>query len=150
MTDDHRLTAAEAAVLEGLLPTGLTEPMRELALCLFTVLVMRDVRCGQAAPDADWHGALHAMATLALDQLQYLAQHMGGGGFYLAKGVAAMWAARDEQMWAEFNGRNYGALARRYGLTDMRVRQIIGEQRARDLQRRQGRLPGLDDDPGNS
>ena len=145
MSSPRPLTAAEAAVLEGLLPPGLTEPMRELALCLYTVLAQRDARCGQAEPAPDWRAALHAQAQLALEQLQYLAQHMGGGGFYLAKGVAAMWAARDEQMWREFSGRNYAELARRHGLTEMRVRQIVAEQRARDVQQRQGRLPGLDD-----
>jgi Mor family transcriptional regulator len=56
-----------------------------------------------------------------------------------------MLAARDELIWREFNGRNYAELARRHGLTEMRVRQIVAEQRARDVQQRQGRLPGLDD-----
>ena len=145
MTMERLLTPAEVAELECQLPAGLTEPMRELALRLYTVLVRRDARCGQAAPDADWQAALRAQAQLAMEQLQYLSGHMGGGGFYLAKGVAAMLAARDELIWREFNGRNYAELARRHGLTEMRVRQIVAEQRARDVQQRQGRLPGLDD-----
>ena len=94
---------------------------------------------------ADWQAALRGLAQLALEQLQYLSGHMGGGGFYLAKGVAAMLAARDELIWREFNGRNYAELARAHGLTEMRVRQIVAEQRARDMAQRQGRLPGLDD-----
>ena len=145
MTAYRLLPAAEAAELERLMPAGLTEPMRELALCLFTVLARRDERCGQGAPDADWQAALRGLAQLALEQLQYLSGHMGGGGFYLAKGVAAMLAARDELIWREFNGRNYAELARAHGLTEMRVRQIVAEQRARDMAQRQGRLPGLDD-----
>lgn len=145
MNPDRHLTAAEAAVLEGMQPAGLTEPMRELVLCLYTVLARRDARCGQAAPDDAWLAELRVLATVALEQLQYLSQHIGGSGFYLAKGVAAMWAARDEQMWRRFDGRNYARLAREYGLTEMRVRQIIAEQRAAEVARRQRRLPGLDD-----
>lgn len=138
MTAYRLLTAAEAAELERLMPAGLTEPMRELALCLFTVLARRDERCGQGAPDADWQAALRGLAQLALEQLQYLSGHMGGGGFYLAKGVAAMLAARDELIWREFNGRNYAELARAHGLTEMRVRQISG----RAAGARHGAAPG--------
>ena len=98
MTAYRLLTAAEAAELERLMPAGLTEPMRELALCLFTVLARRDERCGQGAPDADWQAALRGLAQLALAQLQHLMAMIGGSSFYIAKGVAVHLSARDRQM----------------------------------------------------
>ena len=68
-----------------------------------------------------------------------------GQSIYIPRGVSLLAYQRDLQIWREFNGRNYAELARRHGLTEMRVRQIVAEQRARDVQQRQGRLPGLDD-----
>lgn len=135
------LTPAEAAVLEQRLPPALTEPMRELALCLYTVLVAHARHGGAAHADA----LLGELAELAAAQVRYLSAHMGGAGIYLAKGLQTMLAARDELIYARFDGRNYAALARQHDLTEMRVRQIVAEQRARDLARRQGRLPGIDE-----
>ena len=141
----RRLTEAEAAVLAQHLPAGLTEEMRDVAWCLFEAMALLDSRAGAQQPGPVWLGVLHAMARVATAQLQHLAAEKGGKAIYLAKGVAAMLAARDELIWREFNGRNYAELARRHGLTEMRVRQIVAEQRARDMAQRQGRLPGLDD-----
>ena len=47
-------------------------------------------------------------------------------------------------MCAKFRGNNYFALAREYGLTEMRVRQIVGAWQQEQFLRRQGQLPGLD------
>lgn len=146
MTPARRLTAAEAAVLDQHLPAGLTEEMHDVAWCLFEAVALMDSRAGQERPDAAWLGVLAAMARIVSAQLQHLSQKKGGKAIYLAKGIAVFLTARDLQMCAEFRGNNYDALARKYDLTEMRVRQIIGtwqEQRFRD---RQGRLPGLDSD----
>ena len=53
-------------------------------------------------------------------------------------------SARDREMCARFRGNNYFALAREYGLTEMRVRQIVGAWQQEQFLRRQGQLPGLD------
>ena len=59
-------------------------------------------------------------------------------------GIAGL-SARDRQMCAKFRGNNYFALAREYGLTEMRVRQIVDAWQREQFLRRQGRLPGLGD-----
>mgnify|MGYP002151237351 CR=1 FL=1 len=64
--------------------------------------------------------------------------HVGGR----AEPVAL--TARDREMCARFRGNNYFALAREYGLTEMRVRQIVGAWQQEQFLRRQGQLPGLD------
>lgn len=62
---------------------------------------------------------------------------------YLAKGVTAHLSVRDRKMCGEFRG-DYKLLARKYNLTEMRVRQIVDAwQRAQFLNRQRG-LPGLD------
>ena len=141
-----RITAAEAAVLDAALPAGLTDDMRNVAYCLFEALALADARAGQARPAEGWLHVLRSMARVAVIQLQHLASEQGGRAIYLAKGIAVQLNARDRQMCAEFRGNNYDELARKYDLTDMRIRQIIGAWRLEQYRNRQGRLPGIDDE----
>ena len=139
------MSAAEAAVLDDLLPPGLTPDMRDVALCLFEALVLQDARAGQKQLRPDWAGQLMAWARQVLMQLQHLAEQKGGRALYLAKGVAMHLSDRDRKMCVKFRGHNYRELAREYGLTEMRVRQIVDTWQRECFARRQGRLPGLDD-----
>jgi hypothetical protein len=139
-----RMTAAEAAVLDAQLPAGLTEEMKDVALCLYEAMALTDSRLGQPQPDGNWAGVLGAMARVAVIQLQHLAEQKGGRAIYLAKGVAVHLSARDRKMCEEFRG-DYDMLANRYDLTPMRVRQIVGAWQDEQFRRRQARLPGLDD-----
>ena len=54
MTQPARLTEAESAVLDATLPAGLKPDMRDVALCLFEVLVFDAGGGGSAKPSADW------------------------------------------------------------------------------------------------
>lgn len=144
MAERPHMTAGEAAVLEGVLPRGLTEDMRDVALCMYEALVLNDGRAGQAAPVGAWAEQLLAWARQVLMQLQHLVEQKGGRSVYLAKSVAVHLSARDREICARFRGDNYYELARKYDLTEMRVRQIVDAwQRAR-FAGRQSRLPGLD------
>lgn len=139
------VSSAEMAALEHRLPIGMAEGMRDLALCLFEALVLADARAGSQAPAEDWLGQLELWATQVLAQLQHLAQEMGGrGGIYIAKGLIAQLSARDHEMCSKFRGNNYRELAHDYGLTEMRVRQIVDAWQREQYEKRQGRLPGLD------
>ena len=141
----RHLSAPEAAVLDAQLPAGLTEEMRDVALCLFEAMALTDARVGQPKPDAAWLAVLGAMARVAVIQLQHLADQKGGRAIYLAKGVAVALSARDRKMCEEFRG-DYEVLADKYDLTPMRVRQIVGAWQDEQFRRRQARLPGLDED----
>ena len=145
MPPAKRMTAAEAAVLDAQLPAGLTEEMKDVAFCLFEAMALMDDRLGQERPDQGWINVLEAMANVAVRQLQHLADKKGGKAIYLAKGLAVYLSARDLAMCAEFRGNNYDVLAKKYDLTEMRVRQIIATARQAEVARRQGKL-ALDDE----
>jgi hypothetical protein len=138
------ISAAEMAVLEVRLPVGLTDNMRDLALCLFEALVLGDVRAGTPAPADAWAKQLELWAIQVLAQLQHVAHEMGGrGGIYIAKGLIAALSVRDREMCSKFQGNNYRELAHEYDLTEMRVRQIVDAWQREQFEKRQGRLPGL-------
>lgn len=145
MLPAKHMTAAEASVLDAQLPAGLTEDMRDVALCLFQAMAFTDARVGQDRPDPAWLQVLGSMARVAVIQLQHLANEKGGRAIYLAKGVAVHLSARDRKMCEEFRG-DYEVLADKYDLTPMRVRQIVGAWQDEQFRRRQGRLPGMDGD----
>ena len=143
MTQPARLTEAESAVLDATLPAGLKPDMRDVALCLFEVLVFDAGGGGSAKPSADWLLQLQRLAKLAVAQLDHLAQQKGGQNFYLGKNVGVYFSARDEQMCRKFRG-DYRVLALEFGLTEMRVRQIVDAWQREQYAQRQGRLLGLD------
>jgi len=143
MARRKHLTAAEAEVLDTVLPPGLTKEMQDVAYCLFEAMVLRDDRAGNAKPDQHWMVVLRAIAEMAVIQLQHLAQEKGGKAIYLAKGIVAHLTARDLEMCAKFRG-NYDVLAKEYNLTPMRVRQIVDTWQEAKFAARQGRLPGID------
>lgn len=139
------VSSPEMVVLEQLLPPGMAEGMRDLALCLYEALVLGDQRAGSTAPTAEWTAQLDGWAHQVLAQLQHLAQEMGGrGGIYIAKGLIAQLSARDREMCAKFRGNNYRELAREYDLSEMRVRQIVDAWQRELFHSRQGLLPGLE------
>ena len=144
MTPRRYMSVAESAVLESALPTGMTSDMRDVALCLFEALVLADERAGQAEPGSAWAAQLSLWASQVLMQMQHLANEKGGAAIYFAKGVTIHLSARDREMCARFRGNNYRDLARDYGLTEMRVRQIVDAWQREAFLRRQGGLPGLD------
>ncbi len=139
MSAVRHMSAAEAAVLEAMLPTRVADSSRELALCMFEALVLTDARAGSAEPAGDWLDQLGRWAQQAVDQLRHVSDKMGGFNLYLAKNQAFALTERDRAMWDEFRG-DYKAMAHKHGITEVRARQIIDAIRREELARRQGRL----------
>lgn len=135
------MTAAEVAVLDAQLPEKLTPDMRSVAVAMFEALVLLDERAGTARPDGAWLKQLQRWANQVLAQMQHLATEVGGQAIYFAKGVSMHLSARDREMCGRFRG-DYKALAREYGLTEMRVRQIVDAWQREQFLRRQGDLLG--------
>ena len=61
---------------------------------------------------------------LALD----IADHFGGMQLYVPKGKLLKTLARNIQIWHDFTGDNAKALARQYGLSEVRLYEILREQ----------------------
>lgn len=126
----------QQAPLHALLDPAYPENLRMVAEWLFVQLVEDEEIVEIPMNEA----RLTALALLALRQTERLSAEIGGMNFYLNKGVRYRASLRDREMFAKFNGRNYDELARAYGLTPMRVRQIIGAMLADEVSRRQGKL----------
>lgn len=51
--------------------------------------------------------------------------HWGGQNIYFTRGLTTKNRDRDQQIFNAFNGTNYDELAQQFGLSMMRVRQIV-------------------------
>lgn len=124
------------AVLYAALPEGLHSTLVEMAEEMYLQLV-DDADAGTVL-------GLAQMANVVIGQIDRIAQRCGGAGFYLPRGIASRQqvklAARDQQIYAEFKGRNLSQLARKYGLTEMRIYQIVERVRQAEQDRRQGKI----------
>ncbi len=140
------ITEPELRVLESQFPAALTSDMRCIARCLFTAQVADDARLGSnPALDGGWMDRLQDAACLSLVQLQVLANDMGGFGVYIAKGVMIHISERYNEIFDKFTGHNHDQLAREYGLTPMRIYQILKQVQLARFKKLQGVLPGFDD-----
>jgi Mor family transcriptional regulator len=66
---------------------------------------------------------------IGMENTLKLADKFQGMAIYLPKLDAVLRKIRDERIKAEFNGANYRELARKYGLTEVWVRQLISSDR---------------------
>lgn len=128
--------ADQFAPLHALVDQAYPDNLRMVAEWLFVQLV-EDVPVAEL-PVSETR--LSELALLALRQTERLSAELGGMNFYLNKGVRYRASLRDREMFEKFNGRNYDELAHDYGLTQMRVRQIISAMMADEIGRRQGKL----------
>jgi len=65
---------------------------------------------------------------IAVDIAEKVRVGWAGQTLYVPRGNNKNMTARDEAIFAEFNGRNYQALAQKNGVSVMRIRQIIKRQ----------------------
>jgi len=82
-----------------------------------------------------WQGEISAaempepLRTLAdligVDNTILLAGKMGGANIYIPKIDTVFRGVRDKKIFDEFNGKNYALLAKKYGVTERRIRKII-------------------------
>lgn len=131
-TNRQQLTTADTEPLTKLLDAAYPERLREIALSLFAALLDH--------PQLVDAVGRPLLAELAIMQTERLSSDFGGHNLYMHKGVAYRLTPRNRQMCAEFRGDNYDELADRYGLTPMRVRQIVDTWRREQFLARQGML----------
>lgn len=119
-------------VLNDALPEGLHPTLVEMAEQMFLAL----------AEDAEAVQVLGKprLAQIVADQVDRVALRCGGGQFYLPKGLALKLSQRDREIFDRFNGRNKRELAREYGVSEMRIDQIVAAVRRAEFERRQGKI----------
>lgn len=76
-------------------------------------------------------------AEVALTVAEHVRKNIGGVATYIPRGMSYELTLRDREIWSDFTGDNYAALARKYDKTEMRVRQIITTAMRIDRQARQ-------------
>ena len=79
-------------------------------------------------------------ADAGLAVAEHIREHWGGQPIYLPKGAQYEFSRRDLELFERFNGSNHAALARDYGLTVVRIYQIVKAVRAELVRKRQGAL----------
>lgn len=79
-------------------------------------------------------------AEVALTVAEHVRKNIGGVATYIPRGMSYELTLRDREIWNDFTGDNYAALARKYDKTEMRVRQIVSAAMRIDRQARQKAL----------
>jgi Mor family transcriptional regulator len=116
------------------------EVLADIARTIHTRL-MEDPRIKLAHPIA---------AEVAMSVAEHVRKNIGGVATYIPRGINYELTLRDREVWAGFKGDNYHELARKYDLTEMRVRQIVTQAARIEKARRQQNLFDLPDPSSNS
>lgn len=120
--DCSRVTPAQLDLIESCFHRSCPEMWFEVALCNFVAMRFSDH--ARELTDA-------ALAQIAANQVHQFAAWVGGTAFYMPLGKAALHHSRNDSIAAEFNGNNYRTLAKKHGITPMRVRQIMDAQKVK-------------------
>ncbi len=90
-------------------------------------------------------GQPHDIAqSYAFDITERIRTTVGGTNTYIPRGQDFELSKRDEDIYRQFNGRNYFELAQKFMLTEMHIRNIVKVGLKRDQAKRQFTLAGLD------
>lgn len=73
----------------------------------------------------------------ALSMVEALRVGLGGGVFYIPRGLGYQLSLRDEKIWNEFTGNNIPELAIKYELSHMQIRNVLSIARARETAKKQ-------------
>jgi Mor family transcriptional regulator len=134
----ERLTQNDMKPLERQLDPAFPDRLREMAEHLYAQLITEPVTAKLPRDE---------LAAVALRQTITVSSEMGGGTFYMHKGLSFHLSLRNRQMCAEFKGHNLPELAKRYDLTEVQVRNIIRQYQRERFLARQGSLLPADEKP---
>lgn len=113
--DLTKIPATAMAVLQKHIPSDWPEMWADLAAVFYVGLL-----------NADTGHPHEALAKITLEQVLTAVEQIGGQQLYVPLGAKRSNSNKAECIRNEFNGRNHAELAVRHGITEMRVRQIVG------------------------
>ena len=122
--------------LNAVMPEGLHPTLREMVEEMFLHLLEDEEAVALLG--------VERLAELVVGQVDRVAGTLGGCSFYLPRGIGPQLSARNRQIVEQYNGRNKHYLAMTFGISEMRIDQILKQARRDEFARRQGKL-GLDD-----
>ena len=105
-------------------PEEYPELLEQIGQVIYNRLVNHDMASGLAT-------------SLTFEITEAIRTEIGGVQQYIPRGLSYELSQRDQKIWNEFNGSNYQALAHKYGLTEMQVRNIVKRARQREMAARQ-------------
>ena len=105
-------------------PEEYPELLEQIGQVIYNRLVNHDMASGQAT-------------SLTFEITEAIRTEIGGVQQYIPRGLSYELSQRDQKIWNEFNGSNYQALAHKYNLTEMQVRNIVKRARQREMAARQ-------------
>lgn len=117
--DPISVTSEQLALVVIALGPNVPEVWREIAELNFIAL-----RCNAALK----HMSDPVIADLSVVLVYQLIASMGGNTVYMANGFKSVRGEKNVLIAKEYTGNNVRQLARKYRVSDMRVRQIIQEQ----------------------
>lgn len=79
-------------------------------------------------------------AQLAFEITEQLRRQFSGSQFYFPKGNSYVVNMRAQEIYDDFTGNNHAELVRKYGLSEVRIRQIIEQVKKIRFEQSQGRL----------
>lgn len=79
---------------------------------------------------------------VGIDVARRISQAWGGSVIYMPRGILFKLSERDIQIWRDFTGNNHQALARKYGVSEQWVYQIVKKMRKEEIDRLQPDLFG--------
>lgn len=113
--DLTKIPAPVMAVLQTLIPSDWPEVWADLAAVFYVGLLNADTTLPH-----------EVLAQIALEQVLAAVEQIGGQQLYVPRGAKRSNSNKAECIRNEFNGRNHAELAVRHGITEMRIRQIVG------------------------
>lgn len=118
--DLSEISAADMAVLDQHIESNWPDAWGDFARVFFAGLIA----------SKDFTGTRETMASVAADQVKVLAHQLGGQAVYIPRGHLVQRSNAAADIQRDFKGNNHLELAQRYGVTPMRIRQIV-EAKAR-------------------
>lgn len=114
-------TVSDLAPIEAFFLVGDSEDLQNMARCLFLGL--------KADPVVVKSMKNSEIAQLAVKQIELISAELGGRGMYVTKDFNKKMKQRNLKIVSEYTGSNVPALSRRYGVSDMRIHQILTDGR---------------------
>lgn len=117
--DISQVPAHELALATASLEENSPKVWIELAEILWVGL--RNAQALKDIPDVE-------LSDVVAMQVKQMAFSIGGSGYYIPKGYVFSARAKAAKIAKDFDGKNTQMLARKHGVSDNRIRQILHEQ----------------------